>query len=453
MLKNSLMQTLGAFGTTILNFLLTLSYAGILGPEKFGSLVTSQAHVLIWSLLVDLGLSQAMISALASAKKRSDNDRQEFRARDLIFRVLGIRLSGAVIGGIAVLFFSYRRAMHGDSFDTNHFVQDIAFMPQLFALAFQQTAIAYGNFCGRQRLSVTANFSGNFVTALLAMCLAFMGRSIPVLLLAQSWGGFLVAIIILSSFLISKPAASNARVKKQKEGPWKRLAWSAIQRDAWPYALIFATTVLWSRMDQITASNLLGEEIAGNYALAVRLVAIPTLMISAISLAIFPDMQRMGHDDPKKIHIYIGLASKLVFRYGVIAFALILFCIGLLFGPIVPKFKSAIHLLPWFIPGVWAYCLHNFFISALYGLRKYKKAVFAHLYAVSIYSLSLYFLPQWIGIQGIIWSYNIFTLVLAYSSWQYLKPNFPSSFQLVGSLIPEESILLGSILKRVFNKD
>ena len=102
-LKNSFFQTIGSFGITGLNFVLILGYGRILGPEGLGSLATSQAQVILWTMLVDLGLSHSLIGALTSAESgRSELSRQGFRSRDLLFRVLFLRILGAVLGTVVV---------------------------------------------------------------------------------------------------------------------------------------------------------------------------------------------------------------------------------------------------------------------------------------------------------------------------------------------------------------
>ena len=76
-LKNSFFHTFGAFGITGLNFLLNLVYARTLGPELYGSLLTSHAQVVMWTILVELGLSFSLIDTLTSAaSERSELARQ-----------------------------------------------------------------------------------------------------------------------------------------------------------------------------------------------------------------------------------------------------------------------------------------------------------------------------------------------------------------------------------------
>lgn len=461
-LKNSFFQTFGGIAFTGLNFLLILGYARILGPESFGSLVGSQAKVLVWALLVDLGLSHGLIGALTAAEvQRDDGARQGFRSRDLIARVLWVRLAGALLGTFAVTLLAYWQAARPEGFAKEQFLQDLAFLPYLYALAVQQTAMAYANFRERQGLSVMAMLAGSVVTVILALTLAFRGESVAHLLLAQSWGGLLSGMIIVFAFLLAptpKRAEQRGGGEKYRRGPWGEEAWRALLRDAWPYALIYAAGVLWSRLDQITATHWLGNESGGQYGLAVRLVAIPTIMASSVLLALFPDLQRVGLDAPEKIQVFVGATGKFLYRYGILLVGVLLAVVAVLVGPLVPKFQPALWLLPWFVPGVWAYFLHSFTVGSLYAVRLYKEAVFAHAWALGIFVLLLPLGAKIFGLPGVAGAYDIFCLVLFYKSYRALKKNgvLPKPFRFSGAYTREEAELLASVggrLRRLFRRE
>lgn len=414
--KNSFFQTFGACGMTALNFVLMLGYARILGPETFGALVTSQAQVLLWTMLVDLGLSHSLIGALTLAEgARSGSTRQGFRARDLLFRVLGIRLTGAVAGTV----FTYLLA--GAPVAGPELWQAMAFTPFLFALAFQQTAFAFATYRHQQALGVFANLLGVAATVVLALWLAGRGAGLPWLLLAQSWGGLLSGLLVFLFFgaqaMRRRRRGQTRRIERTKRGPWGGASWRALAHDAWPYAITFGVFVLWQRLDQLAASHLIGLEAGGQYALAVRLVAVPILMASAVSFAVFPDLQRVGRDAPEQVRVILGAVTKILWRYGIVLVALVLVALGLLLVPLVPKFRVALKLLPYFVPGVWAYTLQSFLVNALFGVRRYRAVVRAHLLALALYLPSLYFLTLGLGLAGVVWAFNIFCFGMAVFSF------------------------------------
>ncbi|MCO5142893.1 MAG: oligosaccharide flippase family protein [Oligoflexia bacterium] len=447
-LKNSFFQTFGAFGISGLNFLLTVAYARILGPESYGSLVTSQAQVLVWSLLVDLGLSNALIGALTAASgERSELSRQGFRARDMVARVLWLRCLGATLGAFFICAASF--AKH--DFLSESFFQDIAFVPHLYAIALQQTAAAFASYRQRQGLSVAVTLFGVFLTVVLTIFLAYQKSSLSILLLSQSWGGIFSAAVIFIYFFYQtakrKRLGKSRRKEKTKKGEWRSEAWGALARDAWPYAITIAVMVLWQRLDQIAVSHILGLESGGQYALAVRLVAIPILVATSVSFAIFPDLQRVGIDAPEKVNLILSVTSKLIYRYGILFGGVIAVAAGLLISPLVPKFKPALEILPFFIPGIWGYWLQSIFINSLFGLREYKIAIRVHIYSLFIYVACLCTLPFVMGIYGVVLSFNVFCLSMSFFGYLAAKKaNILSpTFRFFGSFSENEKQFLNNL--------
>ncbi|MGZ3712997.1 MAG: lipopolysaccharide biosynthesis protein [Bdellovibrionota bacterium] len=211
--KNSFFQSIGALILTALNLVLMLGYARIYGPESFGSLMTAQAQVLVWGWLVDLGLSQSLISALTRAEgTKSDQVRQRFRARDLLFRVLLIRMAGACIGCIVILSIG-RLNNHWTEADL---WQRAAFCPFLFAAAFLQTGIAYSSFLHRQAMAVLAQISGVVITVAVPLYLAAHGVALPWVLLSQSVGGFFSGSVIYGIYFFES-------AKRRQLGTTRRL--------------------------------------------------------------------------------------------------------------------------------------------------------------------------------------------------------------------------------------
>jgi O-antigen/teichoic acid export membrane protein len=454
--KNSFFHTFGSLGISGLNFLLILGYGRILGPEGFGSLATSQNAVILWSMFVDLGLTHALIGALTAAEgEKSELARQGFRARDLLFRVLFLRLSGALLGTAILCFLLWIRYKSTGEFSW----QNLAFTPYLFALAFQQTAVGVAMFRGRQGLAILSQCFGIFLTVVVSLFLAFHGYGISWLLLSQSWGGFLAAALIFS-FLSWQSGekirdGSSRRLEKKKEGPWGKEAWTALFRDAWPYAITFSVFVLWQRLDQLAVSHFLGMEQGGQYAMAVRLIAIPLLLATSISFALFPDLQRVGLDAPEKVSNLLSLLAKLLWRYGILLAALIVISVVIFVAPLVPKFSPAMKYLPFFIPGVWAFWLQSFLVNALFGVRKYRAVVKVHLIAILFFILALFIFTPIFGIYGVITSFNVFCIAMALLGLTMAKKEkiLPKDFRIYGAFTATEMDLWKNIRVRFSSKD
>lgn len=442
--KNSFFQTFGAFGLSGLNFILIMGYGRILGPELFGSLATSQNQVIIWSMLVDLGLSHSLIGALTSAESgRTDLSRQGFRARDLVFRVLLLRLLGASAGALGVYLLARAHNPGGGEL----FWQSLAYLPYLFALALQQTAVGFAIYRGRQGMAVLAQIAGFFVSVALTLWLATRGTALGWLLLSQSWGGLLGGALILGIFYLDSRKrlreGNTRRLDRTHGGPWGKEAWGALLKEAWPYAITYAVFVVWQRLDQLAVSHFLGHEQGGQYAMAVRLVAIPLLVATSISLALFPDLQRIGRDAPDRVRVLLGFASKIIWRYGILVAALMLVAIALLVMPLQPQFKPAFKLLPYFVPGVWAFWMQSFLMNALFGVRKYRLVVELHLLSLVVYVTSIYFLTRWFGLHGVVWSFNIFCLSMSFLGFRAARKAglLHRQYSLFGAFSAEEQAL------------
>ncbi len=350
-LKNSVWQSMGGLSVTGLNFLQTLVYAHVLGPAGFGSLVTSQAQVLIWVLLVDLGLTAGLISALTQTQGNKGA-----HSRSLVKAALLVRMLGALAGGAVVAWIAYSEFSTGKIAEAQLW-QDLAFIPYLFAFACQQTAVSYATFRGRQGLANAAAFLGTAAAVSLSIFLVMNGFSLATLLLSQSvWGLFISLMIYL--------AIGRGKKETTLAQGGLREASRCLLLNSWPYAAVFAAMTVWGRADQIAATRLLGTEEGGQYGLASRLVAIPVLVAASVAFATFPDMQRIGRDAPAKLPLYVGTVLKVLFRYGLPAAFLFLAGVALVVMPLVPKYHSALWLLPWFAPGVWAYWMHSFAINA-----------------------------------------------------------------------------------------
>jgi O-antigen/teichoic acid export membrane protein len=454
--KNSFFHTVGSLGISGLNFLLILGYGRILGPEGFGSLATSQNAVILWSMFVDLGLTHAMIGALTAAEgEKSEWSRQGFRSRDLLFRVLFLRLAGAFLGTAILSFLLWVRYQSTGEFSW----QNLAFTPYLFALAFQQTAVGVAMFRGRQGLAILSQCLGIFLTVAFSLILAFKGFGISWLLLSQSCGGFLAAAIIFAALSWRSKEkvrdGSTRRLERKKEGPWGKEAWTALFRDTWPYAITFSVFVLWQRLDQLAVSHFLGMEQGGQYAMAVRLIAIPLLLATSISFALFPDLQRVGRDAPEKVSNLLGLLAKLLWRYGILLAAAMVLAVAFFVAPLVPKFSPAMKYLPYFIPGVWAFWLQSFLVNALFGVRKYKAVVKVHLLSIGIFIFVLLTCTPLLGIYGVIFSFDVFCLSMALFGLRMAKREniLPKEFKIFGRLSDLEMDLWKSIRSRFSPKE
>lgn len=407
--KNSVWQTFNTLASTGINLLLILVLAWILAPADFGSLVTSQAKVLLWIFLVDLGLYNGFITILTKVEADRDAGGAAY-GRFLLRRVWLVRLGGAVFASLLVFGFSRFQSTTPD--------QDLVFLPYLFAFACQQTITPYAIFLGMVPLCILANLAGILAAALAGIAMAKLGATIPWILFAQSGGGFLATAIIW--WRVQK----HWRETPEQPVPERFLNQSTLTtllRDAWPFAVLYASAAIWQRLDQIVASHYLGFDSGAQYALVVRLAAVPVAVTTALTAALFPDLQRVGRDDPRKLVVYGMAVCRGVFVFGLPLIFVALFILAWVGPHIFPKFPTAFRLLLSFAPGIWALWLNIFIYGILFGLLRYKRAVACHLFALTVYGMTLVAGAKFWGLSGVVFGYNAYCLALTVAGLAQLR--------------------------------
>lgn len=438
-ISSSAWQSLSGLSITALNFLLILLYARVLGPEKFGSLVTSQNQVLIWTLIVDLGLTSGLISTLTF--------HPENKIR-FVYATALLRLLGASAGALLVFAFAYHHAL-GDT-QAPIFWQNLAYIPYLFAFAAQQTAVGLASFLRRQALMIAGILVGGLGAIALSAFLLFRGASISELLFFHSWWGFVTAILIAIGLLRNNAHAMGSRIPRAQAFLLVKDTWRSLWQNSWPFAAVIAVMTIWNRLDQIVTAHYLGLEAGGQYALAARLVSIPILVAASVAFAIFPEMQRLGKDAPEKVALYAGTVLKILFRYGLPVAVVFLGAVALAVAPLVPKFLPAIGLLPWFAAGVWAYWMHSFAINAYWGTRRYGSMVGIHALALATYGAAILPLVHFLGNRGAALTFCLFGFVLLGGAIHFMRKHgaLKIDFRLFSALDPDERALWQSILAK-----
>lgn len=405
---NSALLVSNAFFGQGLNFLLMVLYGSFLSKEDFGALQASLANILIWLILVDLGLYNGLIGTLNATKKNSDNPLGQ--AVKILSRVLSIRVLGALLGTLAIFLLAWLDSTQNGVWDRDSFLRNISYAPYILGFALQQTLTPYLSYVDKQAQGVIAHLSGIVICACICVYLVFHGYSVHTLLFVQSLSAYVSTLILLYFVFVQDKSFRSIRfseIQWQQKEPWQNLF-----QHSWPYAIVFAAATLWQRLDQIVAAKVFGFSLGGEYSLAVKVVAIPVLVFSATTVALFPDFQRLGTDAPEKLEIYLRAITKFLFRYGLILATLCLLGVGVILSVFFPKYLAARELLPWFIPGVWAFWMYNFTYNALFAFHKYAINVIAHILAVMIYLTSLLILPSLFGLKGIALAYDCFCISL-----------------------------------------
>lgn len=400
---NSALLTFSALITAGINFLTIFALTRFFSQENFGAYVSSQAKVGLWLMLVDLGLYNGVVGTLTAARASNNQQDDPGKISAILRRSFLLRLLGATLGFAVVLGLAYRHASQGGALDHELFLREIAFSPFLFGYACQQNLAPYLAYSNQQPLAVMAHLATSLLTAIVGASLAAAGAPVAWVLFTLSLSGLLAAAWVYAAlFLGKKPAKAEAGYS-----PWQTLF-----LNSWPYALIFVATTVWQRLDQVKAASDFGLVQGGEYGLAARLVGIPIVIIAATSVALFPDFQRTGTDAPEKLRLYISLMLKLLFRYGLFLSVAVLGGVAVVMALLFPKYEAALHLLPWFVPGIWAFALFNFANNGLLGARRFPAAVISHLAGLLLYLLALYSLPATFALRGVALAYDSFCAAL-----------------------------------------
>jgi hypothetical protein len=147
----------------------------------------------------------------------------------------------------------------------------------------------------------------------------------------------------------------------------------------------------------------------------------------------------------------LGLVSKILWRYGIVVAAAMLVAIALIMVPLQPRFKPAFKLLPFFVPGVWAFWMQSFLMNALFGLRLYRPVVILHLISIALYVVSLYFLTVKFGVLGVVSSFNIFCLSMSFLGFRAARRAglLEKGYSLFGPFSGQERALWADMKKKV----
>lgn len=408
-LSNSTLMTLNALLTASLNFFALFAYSRFLSPEQFGHMLSSQAKVLVWLFLADLGLYNGLIAALTWKRTHAS---ETLNGWNLVRKILLVREAGALLGFALILGLSFLESHQAEN-AKEIMLTNLAFTPYLFAFALQQSITAYAHYLNRIPLAISTSLLAAIVTVSSSVWLAYTGASPAAILFMQSLGGIL-AVLFMLPFLHTF-----------SKGKYLSFEWSFIFQHSWPYALVSACIMVWQRLDQIVAEKYFGYIGGGEYALAARLVAIPLLFMSAIFAALFTDFQRIGKDAPEKLLLYTSTFLKIFFRFGIFLSAAILFVVSLIMMVFFPKYLLAKTLVAYFIPGIWFYWMYHFTHGYLFGKKEYKSASFAHIAALVCYAIALLLLPKFLGVKGIVWSFDLFCFCLFLFNWIALQRKSP----------------------------
>jgi O-antigen/teichoic acid export membrane protein len=256
----------------------------------------------------------------------------------------------------------------------------------------------------------------------------------------------LIAGIALSIYLASS-------LPKEKSVASANI-WSALWVQAWPHAIAFAAITFWQRFDQLMVARFLDSHSQGQYAFAARIVSIPILLVGAIAIAIFPDMQRLGRDAPARMHTIVVCYTKIALKYGLLLSFFGAKLVEWIVGYIYPEYKSGLALLPLLSLGIVAYGGQMLAIQSLIGLQKYRASAIIYIVASAAFASLAFVLTSQIGVFGTVVAFNVFLYTLWALSLRYLLEGnaLAAILHNFATTSPEEKELQDKILAVVLRR-
>lgn len=271
--RNVLHLLLAQIASMVIAFVVTVRIARHLGPDDYGVLFFSTSFVTLAFILVDLGQTYYVVSAIA---------RDPGRAGVLFGTGMALRLAAAAlillpVWGLARLL-GYTEQTRAAIFAT--FVFSLVSSIGGFSLVFR----------GLERmdwdaLSGTATKVLYGVTSLAAVSL---GAGVVGVIGGQAVGtamGLVVCVALLARMKVPPPRVERAVAIE-------------ILREGSPFLIWSAIVAIHSTMDAILLSKLATERVIGWYGASTRLTQILTLPAGILAAALFPTLSRLFAHSP-----------------------------------------------------------------------------------------------------------------------------------------------------------
>lgn len=323
-----------------------------LGVDAFGTLYLAMSFSLLFGVLVEFGLNQQLVRAIA---------RDPDLAGPYLVNALAIKLALALVAYLAILALIY---WLGYSTETGLVISVYSLILICNGLSTTFTAV----YQGTQRVVYAA--VGSIIEKVLVCLLA-------VLLL---WLGF--GVIAMAGVFVAGSAASAlwqalclrrvARIELRLD----RRVIRTLARSAIPFFAYWVLGSLYYRLDTILLSKLTGPEVLGWYGAAYRLfdtlVFLPSIVSSAI---LFPILAQLSAQSRPALRRAMGKGLDTILIVG-IPISAGLFTLA---GPIIaliyrrPEFEHAVPALQWLAIGLLLLYVNSILSVTLVSLNQEKK--------------------------------------------------------------------------------
>ena len=263
--KNTGWMFFGRFFTLGISFFVGIYIARYLGPANYGLLSYVTSFVGLFGFLASFGIDN-----IVSREIINDHDKKD----EIIGTGFYIKIVGSLMAIVSVLTISFFTTK--DIFTLGLiWIFSLNFIPQSFNILetyFQSQVLS--------KKVVIAQVVANIIsTALKIICIIF-NKGIFWLTLIYIIETSIYALVLLFSF---RKFGNHIRKWKFNANLAK-----SILRDSWPLMLSAVAISIYMKIDQVMIKNMLGNEQAGIYAVAVKLSEVWYFIPSAICISVFP---------------------------------------------------------------------------------------------------------------------------------------------------------------------
>ena len=266
-LKNTSWMFFGRFFTLGISFFVGIYIARYLGPSNYGLLSYVTSFVGLFGFLASFG-----IDSIVSREIINDHSKKD----EIIGTGFYIKIVGSFIAIASVFIISFFTTK--DIFTLGLiWIYAFNFIPQTFNILetyFQSQVLS--------KKVVTAQVVANIISTILKIICIIFNRGIFWLTTIYIIETSIYALILLFSF-----RKFGNHIRKWK---FNITVAKSILKDSWPLMLSGVAVGIYMKIDQVMIKNMLGNEQAGIYAVAVKLSEVWYFIPAIICTSLFPSI-------------------------------------------------------------------------------------------------------------------------------------------------------------------
>ncbi len=266
-LKNTGWLFFGRFFTLGVSFFIGIYIARYLGPSNYGLLAYVTSFVGLFGFLASFGIDNIVSREIIKDHNKKD---------ELIGTAFYMKIVGSIIAILTVVIVSFFTTK--DIFTLGLiWVFSLTFIPQAFNIIeiyFQSQVLS--------KKVVIAQVTANIISTLLKIMVIVLGKGIFWLIIVFIVEASTYALILLFSFRRFGNHIRNWRLKIAVA--------KSLLKDSWPLMLSGISFLLYTRIDQVMIKNMLDNEQAGIYAVAVKLSEVWYFIPAIICTSLFPSI-------------------------------------------------------------------------------------------------------------------------------------------------------------------